>query len=127
MTVAVMKMAFEILQPKVITIWVKKFDNSKFREDLLLRWRNVDTGGSDKIFLLFYMPTNCKTPCTLQKEVRKRPSKAQRKLWKESDFWMNSWKNGCEEINIYPHNTETIAHHCLGNANGNITTVLKKK
>ena len=47
MTVAQMRRAFQILQPEIIMYGLQKFDNSKFREDLLLRLRNTDTEGSD--------------------------------------------------------------------------------
>ena len=51
MTVAQMRRAFQILQPEIIMYGLQKFDNSKFREDLLLRLRNIDTEGSDTSFL----------------------------------------------------------------------------
>ena len=47
--VAQMRRAFQILQPEIIML--QKFDNSKFREDLLLRLRNTDTEGSDTSFV----------------------------------------------------------------------------
>ena len=51
---------------------LQKFDNSKFREDLLLRLRNTDTEGSDTSFLdILWYANKLLTIMYLKTEVRR--------------------------------------------------------